>query len=381
MKKSKIIKKIGAVFIFVVVLGLGKILVDNNGAEVFVAQAKNEAIPENKFKNLLNKSQELTETTILYEGEENKIIEYGEVSMSMHYLHIISCTKSKDSITYELERDTDKTHWEDKATITIREIEKQSMETIQDMILDLHETYPTYYRAAVCHDINDDSGVTDYYDVRIDDFSYYTVFYGDTTYLIESNLNILDSEFLENTYKGEYIPIEDDYVVFNTEIFSGDFSAAYVKEEHRYYENKAEIIITQNKNNKKYFIEIVKENHVYTIYVKNEADETLISSTVQGSGFYELVQVADINMDGYVDIQLLENSGTMNNQYGLYVYNETLDDFEEIAYDGWLSYLQGKDGYVLNWMKGDAMSGTEEKLIWEGNTLVKESEEHYQADE
>ena len=358
MNRSKVFKKIGVIFIFVMVLGVGKIFVEN----------------------LENKPKEMTETIILYEGEGNKIIEYGEVSMLMSLVHITSSTKSEDSITYELERDKDVAFWADNATITIREIEKQPMETIQDMILDFNETYPIYDNVVICHDINDDSGITYYYDVMIDDFYYYTVFYDDIAYLIESNINLY-SNFLENTYKGEYVSIRHDYAILNNEIFSGDFSAAYIKEERIYYENKAKTIITQNKNSKKYFIEIFKENHQYSIYVKNEADETLISSTVNGAGFYELVEVADINMDGYVDIQLLEHSGTRNNAYGLYIYNENSEDFEKVAYDGWYSDIEGRDGYVLNQQSGSSISGTVEKLIWEGNTLIKESEEHYQADE
>jgi hypothetical protein len=83
-------------------------------------------------------------------------------------------------------------------------------------------------------------------------------------------------------------------------------------------------------------------------------------------------------MDGYADIQFLEEPGAINNSYKLYVWDDFERNFAKVKYDGMLSYFEVHDGYLECWGKNDANSGVIEKLVWEGNNLIKESEENYE---
>ena len=93
------------------------------------------------------------------------------------------------------------------------------------------------------------------------------------------------------------------------------------------------------------------------------------------------VILSDINGDGYVDIQFLEEEGTLNNSYSLYVWENSRKTFDKVEYDGMLSYIEVHEGYITNRLKDDESSGVIERLVWKDNkTLVKESEEIYGVD-
>ena len=102
----------------------------------------------------------------------------------------------------------------------------------------------------------------------------------------------------------------------------------------------------------------------------------------QASSFNEdmVIKFLDVNMDGYADIQLLEEEGVKNNSYALYVWDDSDMTFVKVRCDEMLSYFEVHDGYLVNWVKEDSRSGIIQKLIWDKNTLIKESEEQYQAD-
>jgi len=116
--------------------------------------------------------------------------------------------------------------------------------------------------------------------------------------------------------------------------------------------------------------------------LKNEEGKKLLELSVS-SAFDKsaIIKFLDLNRDGYVDIQFLETEGTMNNIYALYVWDDSQKNFVQVKCDEMLSAIEAYDGYLMNWQKAGADSGIVQKLVWKDKfTLVKESEEAYQAE-
>jgi hypothetical protein len=172
--------------------------------------------------------------------------------------------------------------------------------------------------------------------------------------------------------------------VYNQKIECADSFSAVVNSTIHYSNDefqKAEYSIIQGKDGKEYSAELSPiEGSNYQFSLKNENSEDLLSLSIDVPDINEVIKILDCNMDGYADIQMMEQAGALNNKYALYVWDESAQSFAKVTCDEMLSYFEVYDGYLLNWAKNDASSGIIQKLIWDKNTLVKVSEEEYQAD-
>lgn len=310
-----------------------------------------------------------------YDNETHKKIEYGKISLNFDSYHIVSYIQSDNSATFKCEIDKgigwSKTHM----TITIREMEKRDFLNVESATLYLRDNFPDYEQIVIYNNIADDSGITSLYRVTKGDLTNYIVFYSDVCYLIESDYNVLSTHLFKNRHK-------ENYVEYNQKIKCANSFTAYVKKSIFYDSNKAKYDILQGKDGTKYFIDINRdEKSPYNITIKNEGGENLLILSTYASDFNEIIKFLDVNMDGYADIQFLKEAGTMNNSYDLYVWDGFTKSFIKVKCDEMISYFKVHEGYLLNWGKNDAKSGVVQKLVWEGNTLIKESEEHYQVDE
>lgn len=147
---------------------------------------------------------------------------------------------------------------------------------------------------------------------------------------------------------------------------------------------KAIYDIIQGKGGAKYSAELSFDNKEYinNFTLKNEKGENLLTLSAEASGYNEDIanKFLDANMDGFADIQFLEEEGTMNNSYALYVWDDSIKNFVKVKFDEMLSNFEVHDGYLQNWVKESANSGVIQKLVWKNkNTLIKESEEPYKA--
>lgn len=113
----------------------------------------------------------------------------------------------------------------------------------------------------------------------------------------------------------------------------------------------------------------------YTLTIKKENDEKLLSLSGNASSLNEVVDFLDYNLDGYLDVRVLEQEGTMNNSYALFIWDESTGNFDRAICDEMLSDIEVRDGYLINWVSVDAQSQMMQKFVWDGNTLVKISEE------
>lgn len=146
-------------------------------------------------------------------------------------------------------------------------------------------------------------------------------------------------------------------------------------------DSKAEYVFTQGEDGGSFSAEVsLNGQYQYTLTLKNEHDEKLLTLSGNASSLNEVVDFFDYNLDGYLDIRVLEQEGTMNNSYALYIWDEPIGNFDRVFCDEMLSEIEVHDGYLVNWVRVDAQSQMMQKFVWDGNTLIKVSEETCMAE-
>lgn len=317
-----------------------------------------------------------------YEDETHKNIKYEKLSFHIRSYHIVSYTKSDNIDTYKCEIDKgEEDYWEkNQMTITVRTLEKQDFSDSKGMVAYLFDQYPNSYRVQVYNNITDNSGITSLYIVyeeeQKEQIQYkYIVCFEDAYYLIESDV---DDIYILKKYPSEYYEVENQKVeCANANITNVNGTITYNKNKVE----KAEYIIVQGKGGAKYSAELSRDKE-YNIHftLKNEKGKQLLKLTTYGE-FSDAIYFLDLNMDGYADIQFLNEPGAMNNRYDLYVWDENVQNFVKVKCDEMLSYIEVYDGYIKNWQRQSADSGAIQILVWkDSNTLIKKSEEPYKAD-
>lgn len=259
-------------------------------------------------------------------------------------------------------------------TITIRAIKKQDFLNTENIITYLSDLSPNYEKIKIYNNVTDDSGIISLYSVTGGSLTNYVVYYKDASYLIESDSSML-SLYLFKQYR------KANYELDNQKIECANSFTAYVNKTISYDDNKVEYEIIQCKNGKKYSAELSRDKEGrYNFTLKNEKGENLLALSTYASTINDVINILDVNMDGYADLRFLKQAGAMNNSYDLYVWDDIANNFVKVKCDEMLSHFEVYDGYLKNWQKGSANSGVIQKLVWKNkNTLIKESEEQYQA--
>jgi len=93
------------------------------------------------------------------------------------------------------------------------------------------------------------------------------------------------------------------------------------------------------------------------------------------------IEFQDVNLDGFTDI-VLGTGGTLNEAKDLFIWYASSRNFTKVVFKGFdiLSYFEVYDGYIENWVKGSAYAGIIQKLVWNANLLILESEESYKLE-
>ncbi|KPV61220.1 hypothetical protein QJ48_01055 [Paenibacillus sp. A3] len=314
-----------------------------------------------------------------YKDETQKQIQYGKLSINFDEYHIVSDTSSDDNETFILEIDKGKVQPKTHMTITIRAIKKQDFLNTENIVSYLSDMSPNYEKIRIYNNVTDDSGIISLYSVTGGGLTNYVVCYRDACYLVESDYSILKVYLFKNNPTA-------NYMVNKLKIECANSFTTNVNQTIYYNKNKfekAKYDIVQGNGGTKYSAELSYDNKEYisNFTLKNEKGENLLTLSTDASGSKEdTIKFLDVNMDGYADIQFLEEEGTMNNRYALYVWDDSAKNFVKVKCDEMLSYFEVHDGYLQNWQKESANSGVIQKLVWKNkNTLIKESEEQYQA--
>lgn len=316
-----------------------------------------------------------------YKDETHKQIQYGKLSFNVGVFHIVSHTRSDNTEIFKCEIDKGETRPEIHMTIKVREIEKKDFPDTKSIVSYLSDMSPNYEKIRIYNNVTDDSGIISLYSVTGGNLTNYVVCYRNVCYFIQSDYSILEVYLFKNNPKA-------NYEVNKLKIECANSFTTNVNETIYYNKNKfekAKYDIIQGKGGTKYSAELSFDNKEYinNFTLKSEKGENLLTLSTEASGFNKdiAIKFLDVNMDGYADIQFLEEEGTMNNSYALYVWDDSAKNFIKVKCDERLSHFEVHDGYLRNWQKESANSGVVQKLVWKNkNTLTKESEEPYHAD-
>ncbi|MPM36751.1 hypothetical protein SDC9_83353 [bioreactor metagenome] len=312
-----------------------------------------------------------------YDDETHKTIQYGELVFSFESVgsyHIVSDTQWDSSETFKCEIDGGAKLPVTRMAITIKAIENPNLTDMESIISWLSDMSSNYEQIKLYSNVADDSGIISLYYVTGGGLTYYVASYNDAYYLIESDYSMLDIYLFKDYHS-------TNYEVNNQEIQCADSFSATVHETISYDDSKAEYDIAQGKEGTNFSAELsLNEKYQYTLALKNEHGEILLTLSGNASSLNEIVDFSDVNVDGYLDVQVLELEGTMNNSYVLYTWDESTGNFDRVVCDEMLSNIEVHDGYLLNWVRVDAQSRVMQKFAWEGNTLIKVSEESCEAE-
>lgn len=148
---------------------------------------------------------------------------------------------------------------------------------------------------------------------------------------------------------------------------------------------EARYIIIQGKDGTKYSAELKYDSQEYTYFftVKNEKGNTLLSLNTHASYHGDVFKILDLNMDGYADIQFITAEGTMNSVHDFFLWDADAMNFVKAECEDELLFteIEVQEDYLKLWGRNSASSGIITKYKWEGNKLVKISEEEYGADD
>lgn len=131
--------------------------------------------------------------------------------------------------------------------------------------------------------------------------------------------------------------------------------------------------VNHTKNNSTYKVAIIENaDSGYTISVYDSESNQLQSIPMD---IFIGIDFQDLNLDGYTDI-VINTGGTWNETHDLYVWDSSSNNYVKVSYVGFemLSFFEVYEGYIKNFIRGDSPEDSiMEKLIWDGNTLVKDS--------
>ena len=360
---------LGTIIIAVLMLvgcsdGVTNSQIDSTGCPISTSSSRPTSNPSNYVKT--------------YKDETHKQIQYGKLSFNIGVFHIVSQTSSDNTEIFKCEIDKVETRPETHMTIKVKEIERKNFPDTKSIVSYLSGMSPNYEKIRIYINVTDDSGIMS--SVTGGGLTKYIVCYKEACYLIESDYSNLEVYLFKNN------PTEN-FEVNNLKIECANSFMTNVNETIYYKKNKFEKAIydiIQGKGGTRYSAELSFDNEEYlnNFTLKNEKGENILTLSAEASGYNEdiTIKFLDANMDGYVDIQFLEEEGTMNNSYALYVWDDSTKNYVKVKFDEMLSHFEVHDVYLQNWVKESANSGVIQKLVWRNkNTLIKESEEPYKA--
>ena len=311
-----------------------------------------------------------------YTDETHRELQYGKLLIDFDDYHIVSDTRSDNTETFKYKIDSGRSGPETHITIKVRSIEKQDFPDTESILSYLGGISPNYEKIRIYNNVTDDSGIIGLYIVTEGRLTNYVVYYRDAYYLVESDNSMLDVYLFKNDPTANYEV--DNQKIQCADSFTTNVNVTISNNENDF--DKAEYDILQGKDGTEYLGELSRdEDEQYHFTLKNEKGENLLTLSTYGE-FYDVIKFLDANMDGYADIRFLEEPGTFNNSYALFVWDESAKNFVKVKCEEMLSEFDVHDGYLLNQQKADENSGVSQKLVWDKNTLIKESEEQYQTD-
>lgn len=144
----------------------------------------------------------------------------------------------------------------------------------------------------------------------------------------------------------------------------------------------AEYTIRHDKDETTYTATLTKDSkYNYTLQLF-DSELNQLQSLDLGT-IFRVIEFTDVNLDGYTDI-VTNTGGTINETHDLYIWDSLSNSFTKVIYEGsyMLAWFTVHEGYIENFIRGGSPEESiKEKLIWKGNTLIKESEDGYELED
>jgi hypothetical protein len=290
------------------------------------------------ISSTINPASSSSDYVKTYADKTHKELQYGKLSIDFDDYHIVSDTRSDSNETFQCEIDKG-AYGPQTLIIKVRAIEKQAFSNTVSIVSYLSKLSPDYDELRIYSNMTNDSGIIGLYCAVESKLSHYVVCYQDDWYLVESDYSILDIYLSKN---------EPNYEIDKLKIKCADSYTTNVNETITYNKDefeKAGYEIIQGKGGTKYSAELCSyEEGEYNFTLKNEKGKNLLTLSTYG-GFDEIIKFLDVNMDGYADIQFLEQSGALNNSYALYVWDNSSNNFIKVKCEEMLSNFEVHDGF------------------------------------
>lgn len=321
--------------------------------------------------------QKTEEQTVIYTDESQKEIVYEELQFNIYPYHVTKETVSNGITTYECEINSDATNsiWEFYDTIRVQRIYDADVHSLMDAILYFEEEVDETRRIVVAYEnITDESGIRAIYKAIAEGERYYLVYTATAGYLIETK---------------ESIGVEEDLLAER----SNAIETAYYSSISIEYETQVERIISYVEKSAIYTITSEEQQTEYKMVlnpIQTEEMEKGYSCELYGAGG-ELLQslvweswatpncisFAELNGDGCLDMKVDIGRETVE----IYVWQNEAQCYEKVIYEGELRHIEPRDGEIWNWIRNSGGGYWIERLAWDGNTLIKVSEEFVLPDD
>jgi len=315
--------------------------------------------------------------TITYTNELKKEIEYGKVKFSVSPYHVVSIKEKDGYIDFYCELDKGEIEVDKSKNFRIKKADNDNIKTFKGAKKYFDKTIE-YSRLTNYDNIVDASGITKMYAAigEEGERSYYICFYQNEAYIIETKDKYLTmelvkediSDFVKNVVYVDKIESKgkiEKKVIENVSQQSG-------KADYEMFSTKGSLEYKAKLNIKK--LKKGKEKYQYSYKVYDRKDKQLQELEWKSTALI-YPKFLDLNQDGSVDLQVAVDQTPGYDINQLYVWNAKKQCYQKVIYAGVLAEIEVKDGYLLNWVRSGTEGYVIEKLQWDGNKLIKESEE------
>lgn len=318
------------------------------------------------------------EIVTTYEDETQDIIQFQTLNFSVSpTYHVVRKTDYGAAESYDCERNEDSIAQDKEFTFTIHETIQMDFKELGSIISYFDYFDVAYNEILVYTNVLDESGIESMYVALSDDVSYYLIYLEDRAYFIQA-----DYDRLYN-YLFESVP-EENYRLKQETINCANGITSNVAEVISYQERLGDYVIDQEKDgteiNAHLSITESEDCYQYTLLFSDIYGNN-IQTLYWDSYFLNYPEFVDVNMDGYIDIQTVLYEWVRCNSHAFYVWDASQQQYMEVVYenaseDDILGEIEIYDGYLIN-----RMDEYVQKLEWNGNHLVKVSEEICLPDE
>lgn len=305
-----------------------------------------------------------TTHAITYNDETRTELRYETFCASTPYRYYLkSETVSDSGAVFKCSPNGDWNIPNDDVFITVEKIVETPFET-WNAVAFLTGFVDNFTYIRIYEGIDDDTGITDLYCVGSETDEKAYARFGGEWYMVSADANVSEIWFSSVPSPQPTLAIYSNGSVTETIDNANDA--------HTYEITHDGSVV--------YTVSLERNEAEVALEIRNSSGERVMELANELWGNQRVVEFFDLNTDGYMDISVMTKDGALNTDHDLYVWDNEDGAFVPVSCDEMLSYFEVSEGYIRNWQKRDSQSGVVQKFIWEGYSLILDSEESYTVD-